>query len=191
MLKKCIRQTYLKKRELYTSQYIEHKTELIKNQLFSHFNFKDIHFLHTFLPIIEKNEINTFSIINELFTNHKNVNIIVPVIDFNSNNLFHKYYYKDATLHQNKYGIMEPKNSYFFTELNTLDVVLVPLLCFDKQGNRVGYGKGYYDRFLHKCNNAKKIGLSFEEPIHSIDDLTPFDCTLDYCITPNNVFCFN
>ena len=52
---------------------------------------------------------------------------------------------------------MEPINSELFCELNTINMILIPLLSFDRKGNRVGYGYGYYDKFLSKCNNAKKL----------------------------------
>ena len=125
-----------------------------------------------------------------MFANHKNVQLIVPVINFENKILLHKYYHKDELLHQNKYGIMEPINSPLFTTLNTLDVVIVPLLSFDKKGHRVGYGSGYYDRFLSNATNAKKIGLSFEEAIDSIIDVNHTDYALDFCITPNHVYAF-
>ena len=72
-----------------------------------------------------------------------------------------------------------------------LDVVFVPLLIFDLQGQRVGYGKGYYDRFLGQCKKEViKIGLSFFEPVATIEDLNPYDIPLDYGVTPNGTFTF-
>ena len=71
-----------------------------------------------------------------------------------------------------------------------LDVIFIPLLGFDKQGNRVGYGKGYYDRFLHQCKpEALKIGLSFfEAETTLIQDTTEHDVPLDVCVTPTQVY---
>jgi len=66
--------------------------------------------------------------------------------------------------------------------------VLVPLLCFDRRGHRVGYGRGYYDRFLARCrHDCKKIGLSFFEPLAEIDDVHEGDVELNYCVTPDGV----
>ena len=72
-----------------------------------------------------------------------------------------------------------------------IDLVLVPLLCFDKKGFRVGYGKGFYDRFLSKCrSDVLKIGLSYFKPVEKIEDVRDFDVALDYCITPKGVWHF-
>jgi 5-formyltetrahydrofolate cyclo-ligase len=69
--------------------------------------------------------------------------------------------------------------------VSKIDVVFVPLLAFDKNGNRVGYGKGFYDNFLAKCReDVIKIGLSFFEPEEIIDDVFKTDIRLDYCVTP-------
>ena len=70
-------------------------------------------------------------------------------------------------------------------------MVLVPLLGFDERGHRVGYGKGFYDRFLAECNpKIQKIGLSLFEPVAQIDDTSDFDIPLDACITPNRIWYF-
>jgi 5-formyltetrahydrofolate cyclo-ligase len=72
-----------------------------------------------------------------------------------------------------------------------IDVVFVPLLAYDKQGNRVGYGKGFYDKFLSLCKpEVVKIGLSFFEPEDLIDDVFENDVKLDYCVTSERVICF-
>ena len=85
---------------------------------------------------------------------------------------------------------MEPTNSELFYDLDSIDMILIPLLSFDKKGNRVGYGYGYYDKFVSK-SNAKRVGLSFEEPIDLITDINTFDRRLDYCVTTKNVYHFN
>ncbi|RYZ27704.1 MAG: 5-formyltetrahydrofolate cyclo-ligase, partial [Chitinophagaceae bacterium] len=72
-----------------------------------------------------------------------------------------------------------------------IDLVVVPLLTFDKKGYRVGYGKGFYDRFLHQCKkDCIKIGLSYFDPIEAVDDANEFDVTLDFCITPQKAYVF-
>ena len=70
-------------------------------------------------------------------------------------------------------------------------MVLVPLLAFDKLGHRVGYGKGYYDRFLAKCPpNCLRIGLSLFDPVERIDDVVPTDIRLNSCLTPVHTYVF-
>jgi 5-formyltetrahydrofolate cyclo-ligase len=70
-------------------------------------------------------------------------------------------------------------------------VVFVPLLAFDKKGHRVGYGKGFYDRFLSDCKpETIKIGLSFFEAEESISAILPSDIRLDFCVTPTEIIVF-
>ncbi len=70
-------------------------------------------------------------------------------------------------------------------EIERIDAVLVPLLCFDERGFRVGYGMGFYDRFLSGCRtNCLKIGLTYFAPTAEISDAQNFDVRLDFCITP-------
>ena len=87
----------------------------------------------------------------------------------------------------NKWGILEPKNNSVVPP-KSIDVVIVPLLCFDLSGQRVGYGKGYYDRFLKRCRaEVKKIGVCFFDPLKQIEDVADTDVPLDVIITPRSV----
>lgn len=72
-----------------------------------------------------------------------------------------------------------------------IDVVFIPLLAFDKKGNRIGYGKGFYDQFLSDCKaDVIKIGLSFFEAEEAITDVYKDDVPLDYCVTPQQIYRF-
>ena len=76
--------------------------------------------------------------------------------------------------------------------IENLDLIFIPLLAYDLEGHRVGYGKGYYDRFLKLTNKSSlKIGLSFFDPINKIQDIDDNDVKLDYCITPTQVHKFD
>jgi 5-formyltetrahydrofolate cyclo-ligase len=90
----------------------------------------------------------------------------------------------------NRYGILEPSNGEIVDPL-AIDIVMIPLLAFDQLGYRVGYGKGYYDRFLCKCRrDVIKIGFSFFEAEPVIKDIDNYDVPLNYCITPLRVYEF-
>lgn len=90
----------------------------------------------------------------------------------------------------NKYYIPEPINGTIIAPAS-IGLVIVPLLAYDTNGNRVGFGKGYYDRFLALCNeDVVKIGFSFFGPEASIEDVNAFDIPLDLCITPNGIHTF-
>jgi 5-formyltetrahydrofolate cyclo-ligase len=96
----------------------------------------------------------------------------------------------NTKIKKNEYNIPEPVNGLPVpTEM--IDVVFVPLLAYDKLGNRVGYGKGFYDKFLNQCKpDVLKIGLSFFEPEELIEDVFENDVKLDFCVTSEKVICF-
>ena len=189
MLKKTIRTLMLKQRNNYTPNEVCKKSNLIREKLFSHFDFDKVKIVHTFISISKNNEVNTATINTELGLNYPHIVRISPIVDFKHKTLQHRYCTTDTKLYKNKYDIEEPKYSVLFTDLEAIDLTLVPLLAFDKLGNRVGYGGGYYDKFL-KGLPCKKIGLSLEEPIDLIEDVNEYDVKLDYCITPNNIYTF-
>ncbi|RYF99725.1 MAG: 5-formyltetrahydrofolate cyclo-ligase, partial [Chitinophagaceae bacterium] len=97
----------------------------------------------------------------------------------------------DSTkIKKNEYNIPEPIDGIEVPD-SKIDVVFVPLLAFDKKGHRVGYGKGFYDRFLAKCKpDVIIIGVSFFEAEEEILDVNPTDFALQYCVTPTNIYRF-
>src|SRR5690606_32292410 len=96
----------------------------------------------------------------------------------------------NVTIKKNEWNIPEPQNGFSVAD-NQIDVVFVPLLAYDVFGNRVGYGKGFYDLFLSKCKpDVVKIGLSFFDHEKLIEDVFTEDVLLDYCITPNTIVKF-
>lgn len=187
MTKPALRKYYLSKRKALSQTEVLAKSQAIVELFFQHFKLDAVKYLHTFLPIIKQNEINTFLLIERLQTEFPQVQIVVPKSIPDTYQMEHFLYNKEALV-ENKWGIPEP----VFGELippKKLSLVLVPLLIFDKVGNRVGYGKGFYDRFLQECNSdVIKVGLCIEEAIEAIDDLNEFDVKLDYCITPNGLY---
>ena len=143
---------------------------------------------HVFLPIVKQNEVNTEGLLSIL--QGKDKRIVLPKAHLDGS-LTH-YLLEDQTkLLENHWGILEP-TSGLTIEANHIDVVFVPLLVGDLNGGRVGYGKGYYDRFLADCRpDVITIGLSLLEPVETIDDLEPHDHPLDWLITPTADFQFN
>ena len=96
----------------------------------------------------------------------------------------------NTLIKQNTWGVPEPQNGLPVPN-SEIDVVFIPLLAYDKKGHRVGYGKGFYDRFLSKCRpETIKVGLSFFEPEALIENLDPTDIPLDFCVTPHQVYRF-
>ena len=91
---------------------------------------------------------------------------------------------------KNKFNILEPLDGDIVPP-DLLDIIFVPLIAFDNKGFRVGYGRGFYDRYLPACRpNAIKIGFSFFEAVDRIDDINEFDVPLNLCITPTCIYEF-
>lgn len=147
----------------------------------------DFFYFHIFLSIETHKEVDTLPLITLLQGRDKHV-VVPKVIGDNS---MENYLLTDSTVfRKNKWQIPEPVEGITVPE-NKIDVVFMPLLAFDLKGNRVGYGKGFYDTFLSKCKSETiKIGLSLFEAEQSIVDMHDNDVPLDYCITPSKVYKF-
>lgn len=168
----------------------EHEYNSLNNGLLKQFitlDFSSVKTLHIFLPITEKKEPDTFLLIEWLAEHHPEVKIIVPKADFNTAMMTNHEYLGVHDLQKNLYNILEPQKGIIHN--GEVDLVLIPLLAFDREGYRVGYGKGFYDRFLENIN-AQKIGLSLSPAIENIDDVNEHDIRLDFCITPTAIIKF-
>ena len=144
-------------------------------------------YFHLFLSITKKAEVNTSFVLTLLQARDKN--IVLPKV--NSDDSLSSILLTDSTkIIKNKWEIPEPEQGITITPL-MLDVVFIPLLGCDTFGNRVGYGKGFYDAFLLICKpEVLKIGFSFFEPIKQVQGIRPEDIPLDYCVTPKRIHQF-
>ena len=143
-------------------------------------------FYHIYLPIKEKNEVDTMPIINIL--NNKKKKVLIPKSDFNNTTMKSFLLNDNTVLKKNNYDITEPINNEEF--LGRIDVIFIPLVAYDLIGNRVGYGKGFYDKFLkNQKNKILRVGLSFFNPEKRIK-IDEHDENLDFCVTPNRIFSF-
>lgn len=191
MTKSQLRKHYLSKRKAISAEEIAIKSHKIADLLFANFDLSKVENLHIFLPIIKHNEINTWLIIKELQQNFPAINIIIPKIIPENFEIEH-YLFDEKKLIENPWGILEPSGeNQNKIESKKIDLVIIPLLIFDKSGNRVGYGKGFYDRFLQQCKPATlKIGVCLEEPTETIEDINDYDIKMDFCITPDKIYEF-
>ena len=184
--KTFLRSHYKKKRLSLTKQEVDDLSQRVFKQL-DKLNIWKLKHYHIFISILKYNELDTSYIINKLNSEQKI--IIVPKIS--NNELVHIAINDETEFGLNDYGIKEPNDGNHFI-IENLDIIFIPLLAFDLEGHRVGYGKGYYDRFLKLANNSTlKIGLSFFDPINKILDIDDNDVKLDYCVTPKQVHKFN
>lgn len=189
MTKKELRKLYQEKRRSLSRQEQNRLDDLLLIQ-FQQQPLGDIQTLLSFWPIAEKLEVNTHLMVDNLLFRIPGLQLAFPVMDITSD-VFKCILVDDNTEYgENRFGIAEPIIGEEIAAQH-IDAVFVPLLAFDKKGYRVGYGKGFYDRFLKSCNEGiLKIGFSFFEPEERIDDINEFDVPLNICITPNKTYEF-
>jgi 5-formyltetrahydrofolate cyclo-ligase len=181
MRKQKLRKIYKQKRKKLSAFEIDCCQENIYQQVFK-IDFHKINTIHIFLSIERLLEVNTNPIIDFLLL--KNKIIVVSVSDFSRNTLTHFLFDRKTKLKVNSYGIPEPVNGIEI-DAEKIDLVFVPLLISDKKNYRVGYGKGFYDRFVSECrSDVKTIGLNFFKPIDCIEDVKEFDIPLNQVIYP-------
>ncbi len=195
MTKSEARSLYRKRRAELAEAELKAKDVKIYDLLFSRLTMHRYSPIHIFLPIKIKNEPDTYRIINTLRKDYAPDIFIGKSLE--NGELMHLKYEASTILEVNHWGINEPKelsqaldSNAFFKKYEKEDIlVFVPLLAFDKKGNRVGYGKGYYDRFLpHATKDTIIVGISHFEPIDLIEDIDTFDVKMNFCITPNRVW---
>ncbi len=149
-----------------------------------------IHHLLSYWPIEENNEPNTHLFNDYLEFRNPAIKFLYPKSDFASQLFEAIEVNTDTAFEKNGWNIHEPMDGTVI-DAQFIDMVFVPLLIFDKKGYRVGYGKGFYDRFLKQCRHScLKVGFSYFEPLDEIKDTHEIDVPLNLCITPNNVYVF-
>ncbi|MEB3429112.1 5-formyltetrahydrofolate cyclo-ligase [Citroniella saccharovorans] len=128
-------------------------------------------------------EIDTKALLERFFSDGKNV--FIPITEKNNNMMKLTRIKSLDGLEPGHYGILSPKEEdYDFVDPDLIDFVLVPGLCFDKEGYRVGYGGGYYDRFFSSLKNSPiKVGFCYKNQLVEKIDHDEFDLPVDFIIT--------
>ena len=189
MLKSETRAIYLAKRKSISFEEKELLDHAILNE-FKKIDLTTVKCIHLYLPIIAQNECNTYPIIEYIQKNHPQINIALPKANFENGHMEALLFNIGTPLVKNNLGIAEPIDGEII-DPKAIDMIICPLLAFDLKGNRVGYGKGFYDRFLKQCKaDVIKLGISYFEPVESISDFNEFDLPLSSCITPTQNYFF-
>lgn len=156
---------------------------------FKQFVWTGLRWVHIFLPIRRLKEPDTLMLAEWLRANYPEMKLVISRSDLNAGTMDHYIWERDDLLEMNAWGIEEPRSGLSVMP-HQLDAVLVPLLAFDVRGNRLGYGKGFYDRFLSGCRpDCLKIGISFFEAVDSLPAEST-DIPLDYCISSQKIWEF-
>jgi 5-formyltetrahydrofolate cyclo-ligase len=189
MTKNELRKIYLAKRLALDEERYQYLSTQIKDVFFNSIDLTNKKAVHIFLPIESKREPNTWLIIENLRKNFSKISIIIPKIA--GNEMENILFDANSTLVNSRWGIPEPEMGEIANP-NSIDLVIIPLLAYDRKGHRVGYGKGFYDRFLKYCRpDCLKIGVSFFDPENDINERLEEDELLDGCITPEKYYSFN
>jgi 5-formyltetrahydrofolate cyclo-ligase len=186
MDKAFFRKKYKDLRNGLSSDVIDQQSIAIANQSLK-LPIWDKTYYHIFLSIAAKKEVNTDFLLHIL--QGKDKSIVVPRTNMATMDMTHILLQEHTLFEYSNYGVPEPSDGLEVPP-SKLDVIFVPLLAFDKSGNRIGYGKGFYDRFLQQCTpESIKIGLSFFEAEAAITHEF-IDFPLDYCISPEKIYSF-
>ena len=184
--KDALRQEYLEKRKALPMEQRDAFSLDMVNQCL-HLPLWEALVFHLFLPIEKQCEVDTTLLLTLLQGKDKQVVLskMAP-----KNELVHFLLTEETPISIGQWGVPEPQGGLSIST-DQLQVVFVPLVIFDQNGHRVGYGKGYYDRFLAQCSpNTIKVGLSFFEAVDQIEGTSTHDVRLDYCVTPKKVYAF-
>ena len=177
MTKAEARDLYLKKRQTLGDAEREELNRQILQRILESGYLDKAETIHIFLSMERTHEPDTWKLL-EL-----KKQFVVPRIN-KEGKLDHFYYEGLSQLKQSRFGILEPTHG-IPANVNKIDLVFVPLVAYDIHGNRVGYGKGYYDRFLKEVRpDCIRAGLSFFEPAEEFSDVEAHDVPLDICFTP-------
>lgn len=150
-----------------------------------------VRYMHIFLPIEKYHEPDTYSIIKYVKKFYPGIILVVSRSNFVDYSMQHYIFDAQTVVETNEWGIPEPVAGIKVSPLN-IDLILVPLLIFDSEGYRIGYGKGFYDRFFALCKpNVQRVGLSFFDPLSTIKDKNEYDVKLTKVLTPDHIYCFD
>ncbi|WP_257657376.1 5-formyltetrahydrofolate cyclo-ligase [Parapedobacter lycopersici] len=188
--KHALRQAYREKRIRLSADELNRLNESLLEQV-KQFDMVGIRTIHLFLPIKGNHEPDTFAIADWLLERYPGIRLATTQHGKDMQAMTPVIWDRRAPLKENRWKIPEPEQGVSIPA-DTIDALFIPLLAFDKNGNRVGYGKGFYDRFLDTCRpDALRIGLSLFDPVDAISDLHTHDIPLSHCITPTGRWAFS
>lgn len=189
MNKQVLRSLFLEKRlTLRQNEYDIRNAALFANTQHFLSERKDIKHCHLFATITEKKEVDTAPLLDWLSRSDQH-QVYLPRVE-GKGQLSHHLFSKETVLKTSKWGIPEPVDSESI-QADVFDMVFVPLLSYDLKGNRIGYGAGFYDRFLQQTQKkCLKVGLSISPPLDNIDYAEAHDVRLDYCISHLDIHSF-
>lgn len=181
--KEVLRRVYLEKRLFLPDKEYDFRNKCIRDNFKSYVNTLSLESIHIFLPISEKREVNTWPLIYDLRSMNPDLRIYTSKV-CKGGILQHFLLNEDTRLVVNRWGIPEPEDEPPVA-LSEIDAVVIPLIIHDKAGHRIGYGKGYYDRFLAGTRVTYRIGVTLSPPLDEIPVYETHDVPLTCCVGPH------
>ncbi|MBE8722198.1 5-formyltetrahydrofolate cyclo-ligase [Sphingobacterium pedocola] len=189
MTKRELRKVYREKRLSLDEGHREQLDSKLFHQLIR-LDWSGCNYLHVFISLPKYNEPDTSRFIKWIQNHYPDIKLVLSKTDLLDGSMINYLWDQDTCIAQNQWGIFEPVGGEIIRE-KLIDSVLVPLLLADKKGNRIGYGKGFYDRFLVNCrDDVRSIGLSYFDLVEQIVDTEEWDFPLKYCVTPDKTYRF-
>lgn len=182
--KENLRNNILQKRNMLTDSEIIIKSKKITNTILKMNEFKESEFILFYISYAS--EVNTHELIKQCLLKGKK--IVVPVVIYSENKLILSELNSWNHLEKGAYNILEPKSEFLKEAyIESIDLMFIPGIVFDIFGNRIGHGKGYYDRLLTSTNKALCIGLAYELQIVENVPVEAHDIKVDRIITEKRV----
>ena len=182
MNKQVLRDLFLEKRKTLTQSELNRRSQLLCAHTLRFIQKQPFRHYHIFLPIQKQHEPDTWPVFDWLKSS-EGFMVYLPKTNFKDRTLIHYQVDTGTFIETSKFGIPEPTNGKSIAP-EVIEIVFVPLISYDLNGNRIGYGAGLYDRFLSQVSKAcLKVGLAITPPLDNIDYAEPYDVKLDLCIT--------
>ena len=178
-----IRKSILINRRLLAEEVWASRCATVRDQVLDLVSHNLVKCCHVFLPINRNGELDTWPLVKRLHDH--GISVVLSVSDFETCLMSHFEYEPETAFSLNKLQIPEPMNAAI-ADVSKIEMVLIPLLAADKKGNRIGYGKGFYDRLLSEMpKNILKVGVSLAPLFDEFDFAEAHDVKIDFCITPH------
>ena len=177
-----IRNKYINLRNNFSKEYINSVSKSISNKLFNLKKYKNSKNIFIYLSLDK--ELNTSYIINRAKQDNKN--IYCPVLTNKKREMVFRKYVNDNSLIKNKYGILEPLN-----EIEKISdeqtIIIVPAIVYNKNKYRIGYGGGYYDKYLKENIYLCSVGICFDNFVIDFKE-DNYDKNVNIVITEKNIY---
>ena len=173
MDKKELRATIKTLKKQHTKEQLLEQSEIILAKLEQHPDFKNANIVMIYSALPDEVQTQAFL---EKWRNKKK--IILPTVV--GDDIIPVAYGKDTDFAVGDFNILEPQNEPYHGDF---DLIIVPGVAFDRKGNRIGRGRGYYDRFLCQHLEVKRIGICFDFQLVDEVPTEPFDILMDEVIT--------